>query len=505
MKFFKTIDEILNDITMYRLLVYGLSLILACGTVLNLAGRLPISALSILLTSFVIITVGIIADRCLPVLWGTTSNKDSSLITCLILCFILPPSSHVHDLALLGLGALIAITSKYILTYHYKHIFNPAALAALILGLTSLLPATWWVGSPAMLPITLVFGLLVLRKVRRFQLFFSFLIASMIVGIHLGLMHDQTLGYVLSTAFKSSPLIFLGTIMLTEPSTTPPRIWQQRIYGFIVGALFMSELHVGIVSATPELALLIGNIYSYIVSPKYKLKLQLKDRKQLAPNIFDFTFAGANGMKFSPGQYLEWTLPNVKTDSRGNRRSFSIASASGENDIHIGVKVSNSGSNFKRALLALEEGEQVIAGQLAGDFVLPKNQNQKLVFMAGGIGITPFVSMAKHLIKSQQKRDIILLYFVADPAEFCYQDVWRESSAFGLKVMPVADRVVAGQQWPGLVGVLTPEMLTQLVPDFSMRRYYLSGPSAMVDNYSKLLRKLHIKKKQIVTDYFFGY
>jgi ferredoxin-NADP reductase len=505
MRILKIIDKQLNGITMYRLLVYGLSALLALSILFALIGQLPISAFAIALSSAVILTVGLIADRTLPVIFKATSNNQSSLITSLILCCILPPSTSIHDLALLGLGTLIALISKYVVTIHYKHLFNPAAFAAIVLGLANLLPATWWVGSPILLPATVIFGLLVLRKIRRFQLFISFLVASLAVGIILGLVHDESIRYVLSTAFRSSPLIFLGTIMLTEPSTTPPRVWQQRIYGALVGALFMSQLRVGSVTATPELALIAGNIYSYGVSPKYKLKLAFKRMQQLAPGIYDFSFSGAQRLAFRPGQYLEWTLPDVKTDSRGNRRTFSIASAPGEDEVHLAFKAANPSSNFKTALLALEPGELMMAGQLAGDFVLPNNLDQKLVFVAGGIGITPFVSMAKALIKTKQKRDIVLLYFIPEPKEYCYSDLWIEAAAYGLRVVPIVTNKEITDPWKGLVGRLTKEMLEAQTADYKERRFYISGPSGLVENYTRLLKGLGLKQSQIVTDHFSGY
>jgi ferredoxin-NADP reductase len=499
----KFIDKQLNGITMYSLVVYVVSIFLASALALSLLHRLPIQALAIVASSVVIVTVCFIADRALPVLFGAPSNKNSSLITSLILCCILPPTTSVHQLAVAALGGVIAITSKYVLVRHYKHLFNPAAFAALILGLTSWLPATWWIGSPALLPFTVVLGLLVLRKTRRFQLFASFLVASLVVAISLGFAHHQSMGYILSTAFKSSPLIFLGTIMLTEPSTTPPRVWQQRIYGLLVGALFTSQLRLGSISATPELALILGNVYAYLVSPKYKLRLLLKKREQIGPQLYDFSFSGAEKLAFQPGQYLEWTMAQAKSDSRGNRRTFSIASAPHEPEIHIAIKAPEKGSSFKTSLLALKPGEAIMAGQLSGDFIMPKALDQKLVFFAGGIGITPFVAMAKTMIKAQQKRDIVLFYFLAAPTDFCYQELWKAAAPLGIRVIPVLGE--GNPNWKGLVGRLDDNMLRTQVADFKERRYYVSGPPGLVENYSKLLRHLGIGQQNIVTDYFSGY
>jgi ferredoxin-NADP reductase len=415
------------------------------------------------------------------------------------------PSTSRHQLGLIGLAGIIAMASKYLLAYRRKLIFNPAAFAAIVLGLTKLLPAVWWIGSPVMMPLTLIFGFLILRKIRRFQLFLSFLLASLVVAFNVGAMHSQTTGYILSTIFKSSPLIFLGTIMLTEPETSPPTIWTQRIYGLIVGAIFSSQLRVGIVSATPEMALIVGNIFSFAVSPRYKLLLHLKSKKRLAPNIYDFTFVSSKKVKFNAGQYMEWTLPNIKFDSRGNRRSFSIASAPGSNELHVAIKAFDKGSNYKQALISLNEGDSIIAGHLGGDFTLPKDKKQKLAFIAGGIGITPFVSMVEQIVKLQQKCDIVLFYIVSDASELCYKQLWQDAAQFGVVVIPLLGSTNPDPSWQGLIGRIDKDVLKDNAKDYEDRLYYLSGPIGLVENYRQLLLSLGIKRQLIKADHFSGY
>jgi ferredoxin-NADP reductase len=498
MRLFKPIDNYLNGITTYTLMVYGLSALLGFAVIFSALGRLPIQFFSIIVTSAVILTVCFIADRLFPIIFNATSNKYSSLITALILCLILQPSILVHNLALVALASLIAVGSKYILVWHYKHIFNPAAIAAVFLGVTGLLPAIWWVGSPVMLIPTIVFGILVLRKIRRFQLFFSFLIASLIMAIIVGMRYNESLSYIFSTAFKSSPLIFLGTVMLTEPSTMPPKRWQQIIYGILVGALFTSEFRVGSVSATPELALVIGNIYTYMVSPKYKLKLKLKSKQKLTDNIYEFIFTNAGRLNFEAGQYMEWTLPKAKSDARGNRRTFSISSEPKSDEVRLVTKFAVKSSSFKENLAGLKSGDYIMAGQLAGDFTLPSDTSQKLVMIAGGIGIAPYVSMVKFMIKNKQPRNITLIYLAATEQEICYKDVWKKAEGLGLKFRPVIDGGMASAR-------LNKAKLANLVPDYQDRRFYISGPNALVDNYAAMLRELNVSQNKIITDHFSGY
>jgi ferredoxin-NADP reductase len=366
------------------------------------------------------------------------------------------------------------------------------------------LPAIWWIGNPHMLVLTLIFGLMILRKLHRFQLFFVFLVASLILTSIIGVGHHISLSTSLETAFKSSPLIFLGTVMLTEPTTIPPGKRQQGVYGAIVGLIFTCQLSLGPVSATPELALVLGNLYTFAVSPKYKLKLKYKSFTKLAPHIYDISFASDTKIMFKPGQYMDWTLAH-KSDSRGNRRTFSIASAPGDSNLHIVMRFQDKASSFKNKLIELTDGDSITVGQLSGNFVMPDDKSKKLLFVAGGIGVTPFISMVSYLVKNDQKRDIVMFYMVSNEAEFCFKDLWQQAAGLGIKVVPVLTNGEPSQLWNGLNGRLSESMLTQYVPAYKERRCYISGPNGFVTSYKSLLKKLGIKQQSIVSDYFSGY
>jgi len=503
---FNRLDRMLNSITMYQLMVYGLSSLLAGSVLLSLTHTLSLPWDAIVLSSAIGLTTALIADRSLSILWGAPSNMYSSLITSLILCCILPPATSAHRLALIALANLIAISSKYVLAYKHKHLFNPAAIAALIMGITSLLPATWWVGSPAMLPLTILLGLAILRKLHRFQLFFTFLAAGIGVALLLGLRHGQTPSYIVATLIASSPVVFFGTVMLAEPATLPPRHRQRYAYGILVGIVITSQVSLGVISATPELALVLGNIYAYTVSTKQKLRLYFKGKRLLGPQLYEFTFSGAHNFSFLPGQYLEWTLPQHKNDMRGNRRFFSITSAPRDDEICLAIRLSEPSSRFKKDLMQLKAGDSITASSLAGDFVLPTNLDEELVFIAGGIGITPFVSMARSMLQNQEKRNVALLYLFSSESEYCYQDIWRATSSLGLRVIPIlTGDGPAKPSWHGLTGRLTEAMLEEQITDYASRRFYISGPPGLVAGYTRLLKDLGIKQKQITRDYFSGY
>jgi len=220
----------------------------------------------------------------------------------------------------------------------------------------------------------------------------------------------------------------------------------------------------------------------------------------------DFHFAPGQTVNFSPGQYMEWTLKHPKTDSRGNRRYFTIASSPTEETLRLGVRFYQNGSSFKKALLALQQNHQIVGSQISGDFILPKDKKKKLVFIAGGIGVTPFRSMVRYLVDKNEKRSIVMFYVNKRKEEIVYDDVFNQAEKqLGIKtVFTLTDTESIPSKWQGRVGRLDAEMIKQEVPDFMERTFYLSGRHAMVVSAERVLRNLNIPKKQIKKDFFPG-
>jgi ferredoxin-NADP reductase len=501
----RTLDAFLNNITMYRLVLYGLIVIAGAGLLNSFLGNMSLSGVGLLISLGLLAATSYVAHLFFRSMWSVTTNTESWLITVLILFCILPPVTTVQRGLAVVAAAILAVGSKYVLAWHRKHIFNPAAFGAFAVGILGLVHATWWAGSAAMLPFTVIVGLLIVRKMRKFYMFGAFVAASIIMLLAVGIHNDRTLTTVLWQAIASGPLIFLGTVMLTEPSTTPPRVSQQLIYGIVVGVVFTSQLNWGILSTTPALALLIGNILAYVGSSKSKVRLKLQQIQQLSAQVYDFTFVPERPIQHLPGQYMEWTLPVSHADNRGNRRTFTIASSPTENVVHLGAKFYEPSSSFKKVLRTLQPGDYIQGGQIAGSFTLPTDASQKMVWIAGGIGITPFRSMLAYLIDKQEKRDIVIFYAVAKPEEVSYQEVCKAAEAYGVKTIPVLGSDIVPADWRGKTGFITKDMIMQEVPDYQQRTFYLSGPNAMVEHYKDAVRGMHIPKRCIKTDYFSGY
>jgi glycine betaine catabolism B len=503
-----SIDNFLNRITMYRLVFYSLAALLGVGAVLGALGALPLSPLSLVFSTAILLIFCIIANELFARVFKVPANAESVYITALILALIItpPPVADVAGLAFLGWAAAWAMASKYIFAIGKKHIFNPAAFAVALTAFTINQSASWWVGTPYMLPFTAVAAFLVVRKIRRFDMVFAFFAAVMGTITVRTIASSGSLSGI-GSAILYSPMFFFAGIMLTEPLTTPPSRNKRIAYGALIGALFAPFVHIGPVFSTPELALLIGNIFSYMASPKGRHILKFKERIKIGEGIYDFVFVPDRPLSFRPGQYLEWTLGHAKPDSRGNRRYFTIASSPTENEIRMGVKFTPNPSSFKQQLLALKPGDEIVASQLAGDFVLTGDKDQKMVFIAGGIGVTPFRSMVKYMLDRGEKRHAALLYSVKTEGELAYRKLFDEASDhIGLKtVYALTEKDRAPADWQGHKGFIDVDLVKKEIPDYDERVFYLSGPRSMVVAFEQMLGSLGIKRSRIKTDYFPGF
>ncbi len=500
------IDYVLDRITMYRLVLYVLIGLIGIATVLAYFKVLPFSPISLLTSTALLVVICWAMNVIMAHVFEVPTNIESPAITALILALIIDPAQSSGAYSFLGWAAIIAICSKYILAIRAKHLFNPAAVAVVITSFTLGQSASWWVGTVSMLPLVLLSGLLIARKLRQEDMVVSFCAAVMVSVCAVTLLQRGSVFTELNQLLLQSPLFFFACIMLTEPRTAPPTRHLRRLYGILTGILFIPQIHIGPIYSTPELALVAGNVFSYLVSPKQKVILRLKRKIKLAPGIIDFVFKPSQKLAFLPGQYMEFTLAHPRSDSRGNRRYFTLASSPTEGDMHLGVRFYEQGSSFKKAMYKMDGSVKMIGAQTAGDFTLPPNPEQKLVFIAGGIGITPFRSMLKYLLDTQQRRDIILFYANKRVDEVVYRDVLSAAyTKLGVRTFyTLTETTAVPQNWPGLVGRINEQIIMKAVPEYQERVFYLSGPPDMVRAQEQILKNMKVKNDHIKKDFFPG-
>ncbi len=229
----------------------------------------------------------------------------------------------------------------------------------------------------------------------------------------------------------------------------------------------------------------------------------IEEKRLIAKDTYEFIFKKPQGFSFKAGQYLEWMLSHQNPDSKGVRRYFTIASSPTEDRVRIAMKITDTPSSYKEMIKSLDVAHPLIASQLAGDFLLPKDTSTKLGFIAGGIGVTPFRSHVKWMLDSGNVYDTALYYCVNDVPELAYTELWSEagSSSHFIYIPVMAKEEVT---FPYEKGYVTAEMIKRRTPDYLDRTWYISGPPGMVNAYKKLLKEMSVKGSNIKTDFFPG-
>ncbi|MBI3260872.1 oxidoreductase [Candidatus Berkelbacteria bacterium] len=492
----------LTRITMYRLMFYYLLVVIVLAVASSAVGLLPYNPIAIVVQTLVVAAVAIAANTLAARLLKINPNVESVYITAFIISLIVGP---VADIAHLGVVAAItaaAIISKYLIVYRRKHVFNPAAfgvvLGALVLGTG----ASWWVGNSILLIPVLIGGLLVAQKIRRFDLVAAFLVTYAIGFVLFGGGPAQLL-----TLFINSPLVFFILVMLVEPQTSPGQSKHRIAFGAFVALVLTALQHfVPSVAFNLELSLLFGNLYAYFFGQNRGALLTLTKKQTIAPGIMSFWFKPERPLDFSAGQYLEISIPHPQPDSRGVRRYFTVASSPKEKGLLITSRFSPNGSSFKRALQALTNGAQVAMHSIAGDFVLPGRPARGYVFIAGGIGITPFRSIVKHMIETNDRTPATLFYSNRSKNDIVFDDVFTTAEKTGglTRVYTLTDE--KPKDWNREHGPIDAIMIKKYVPHYTDNHmFFVSGPEPMVEAFRLMLRGMGIARTMIRADFFPGY
>lgn len=492
----------IDAITMYRVVLYALIGLVSFSFIFGALGFIPqtvgeqLPSLLITLITCLLINAGIGKLFSVPV------NHESAVITALILFFLINPAQTLYGHHVILLASLIATFSKYLIAWRGQHIANPAAVGILALSLSGYYESTWWIATPWLFVPLLIAGLMVVYKIRKWAMVSSFVGVGFIVYLY---EEWQFFGHFdnWSVFWLSYPALFLAFFMLTEPFTTPPTKRLQIVYGILVGFLAHTTAFAPWLKMSPELVLVIGNVLFFPATVRRKLKLRFKERIIIAKDTHEWVFEKPASMSFKAGQYMEWMLPHRGSDRRGVRRYFTIASAPEEDVIRVAARYPDVHSSYKTTLMNMSPGDLIIASQRAGDFLLPPNYNIKIGMIAGGIGVTPFVSHIRSMLAKKAMYDTTLFYCNNTKVDEAYAELWREAEATGsFRLVSVFAKEEVGEGYE--VGYLSADHITKHAPDYRERTWYISGPPVMVNASEKILTSLGVPKKQIVKDFFPG-
>lgn len=227
----------------------------------------------------------------------------------------------------------------------------------------------------------------------------------------------------------------------------------------------------------------------------------LDHSENIAPNILTFWFKPDRHVRYTAGQFTELYLPHNNPDERGERRWFTLSSSPTEPLLSITTKFATEhSSTFKQTLRKLPAGTRVTLADPMGDFVLPKDQAIPLLFVAGGMGITPMRSMVRYLLDSHEQRNIQLLYGVRSSAQMIFRDLF---TAYSVRFTPLAQEIAPS--WNGEAGTITTKRIIGLISHNLETLVYLSGPEPLIKILARGVEKHGIAKHRIITDFFPGY
>jgi ferredoxin-NADP reductase len=233
----------------------------------------------------------------------------------------------------------------------------------------------------------------------------------------------------------------------------------------------------------------------------------LQNRREVAQGTMAFRFDKPPGWSFVAGQYLDLTLIDPpETDDEGNTRSFSICSAPSEDSLMITTRMRDTA--FKRVLKTMSIGGTVTIDGPSGDLTLPADSSRPVVFLAGGIGITPFRSMLVHATREKLPHRLFLFYSNRRPEDAPFlvelSALEKENRRFTL-VATMSEMTSSRRPWSGATGLIDAALLSRHLKDAVSPIYYVAGPPNMVKALSETLRKQSVPDADIRAEEFSGY
>lgn len=236
-------------------------------------------------------------------------------------------------------------------------------------------------------------------------------------------------------------------------------------------------------------------------------KIKLKRREEVAEGTAAVYFEKPEGFQFKAGQFLRFTaIDPPETDAEGNSRTFSIASAPHEEDLMIATRMRDTA--FKRVIKAMPLGSEIEIKGPYGKMTLHDDATRPAVFLTGGIGITPFRSMALDAAQAGLAHRIHLFYSNRRPEDAPFLDQLAELEKINPHYQLIATMTSATastSSWTGETGYITGGMLARYIDDLKSPVYYTAGPEGLVTAMRKTLSEAEVNESDIHVEQFTGY
>jgi ferredoxin-NADP reductase len=234
---------------------------------------------------------------------------------------------------------------------------------------------------------------------------------------------------------------------------------------------------------------------------------RLQKSEHVAEGTMAFHFAKPAGFEYQAGQSIDMTLLSPpETDAEGNTRTFTLASAPFDSDLMITTRMRDTA--FKRVMGKASPGLEVKLEGPGGSFVLHRKADKPAVFLAGGIGITPFLSIVRQAAHDKTAHQLYLFYSNRRPEDAPFLEVLTETAKQNpnCHLIPTMTHAAdSRREWKGETGFIDKSMLVKYLPTIQGPIYYLAGPPAMVAAMRGMLTDSGADEDDIRTEEFSGY
>ena len=236
-------------------------------------------------------------------------------------------------------------------------------------------------------------------------------------------------------------------------------------------------------------------LFKDIIKILKKHEITFIEKRDEVDDVVSFLFKPDDNSKWISGQHGIFTVknPGVKANMT---RPFSVASRQEDGVVLLSMRIPENPSVFKQELLKLRTGDTISMRGPIGPFVLD-NSHKPVVFIAGGIGITPFRALLLEAVNSSEKRpEAIHLLYSDDRGSFTYKNEFDDLAKANsyIKTGYFTNRNEFN------------DSISKRVEEYKNGAYYyVSGPPAMIKSLKKSLKDKGIKGSNIKSELFFGY
>ena len=235
--------------------------------------------------------------------------------------------------------------------------------------------------------------------------------------------------------------------------------------------------------------------------------VKLEGREEVAEGTMAFHFDKPSGFSFKPGQAIDLVLlDQPDAEVQNIRHAFSLVSAPFQDELVVATRMRDSA--YKRALKSLSVSAPAQIEGPFGSLTLHKDRTRAAVFIAGGIGITPFMSILRQAAKDQLPQRLSLLYSNRRPEDTAFlaelQQLEQLNKGFKLAAT-MTETAKSSRRWDGETRLINVDMVKSVGGELPAPIYYLAGPPAMVEAVRTTLNGAGVDDDDIRSEEFYGY